>query len=175
VSIFDRITEAKKAYDALVSEAGTERAMAEVFKEIFAKYPLVKALGWHQYTPYFNDGESCTFGIGEVSASLREVSASQAANERGYFSEEDEDDYEEDLEEGEESSKPAEPLPPGGWFSGWGLDKEGLTDDHKAQIKGALDAVHGIMFDDVFLRAFGDHAVIVATPDGIHINEFSHD
>ncbi len=42
--------------------------------------PLVQALldmdvvkfGWHQYTPYFNDGEPCEFGAGELWVQLPE-------------------------------------------------------------------------------------------------------
>lgn len=33
----------------------------EVAKEIFAKYPELEEISWRQYTPYFNDGDVCTF------------------------------------------------------------------------------------------------------------------
>ncbi len=33
----------------------------EVSKELFDKHPLLESFGWRQYTPYFNDGEECTF------------------------------------------------------------------------------------------------------------------
>lgn len=32
-------------------------------KKIFAKYPKLKSFGWTQYTPYFNDGDACYFGV----------------------------------------------------------------------------------------------------------------
>ena len=28
--------------------------------------PALKAIRWNQYTPYFNDGDPCTFSVGEV-------------------------------------------------------------------------------------------------------------
>lgn len=28
---------------------------------MFAKYPELKTISWTQYTPYFNDGDPCTF------------------------------------------------------------------------------------------------------------------
>jgi len=28
-------------------------------KEIFEKHPKVESFGWNQYTPYFNDGDTC--------------------------------------------------------------------------------------------------------------------
>lgn len=30
-------------------------------KALFAEFPKLKAFGWRQYTPYFNDGETCEF------------------------------------------------------------------------------------------------------------------
>ena len=30
-------------------------------KELFNIYPELTSIGWEQYTPYFNDGEECTF------------------------------------------------------------------------------------------------------------------
>lgn len=31
------------------------------------EFPEVRGLAWTQYTPYFNDGDSCVFGVGEPS------------------------------------------------------------------------------------------------------------
>lgn len=36
------------------------------FAECFEKFPELKSFSWTQYTPYFNDGDSCVFGVGEV-------------------------------------------------------------------------------------------------------------
>jgi len=30
---------------------------------LFQKYPDVKSISWQQYTPYFNDGDSCEFSV----------------------------------------------------------------------------------------------------------------
>lgn len=35
----------------------------ETAKEIFEKHPKLHAFGWTQYTPYFNDGDTCEFGV----------------------------------------------------------------------------------------------------------------
>jgi hypothetical protein len=32
-----------------------------ILKPLFDKYPSVDTIRWHQYTPYFNDGDECTF------------------------------------------------------------------------------------------------------------------
>jgi hypothetical protein len=42
-------------------------AIAQMAEEYFAKHSsLVSAISWVQYTPYFNDGEECTFSVGDI-------------------------------------------------------------------------------------------------------------
>lgn len=40
----------------------------EAIKEFFDANPDVWCLAWSQYTPYFNDGEPCDFGVNEILA-----------------------------------------------------------------------------------------------------------
>ena len=37
-----------------------------LFKNFFEAFPMIKTVHWTHYTPYFNDGEECTFTIGEI-------------------------------------------------------------------------------------------------------------
>jgi len=47
-----------------------DQSMRETLKKVFMHWfkfnPDVHALFWHQYTPYFNDGEQCEFSIGDI-------------------------------------------------------------------------------------------------------------
>lgn len=49
------------------AKAVLEERCATLFKEaiqdIFAKYPAIETIAWFQYTPYFNDGDACEFGV----------------------------------------------------------------------------------------------------------------
>jgi hypothetical protein len=38
-----------------------EKFMVENFKTIFEKYPKLQSVRWTAYTPWFNDGEPCTY------------------------------------------------------------------------------------------------------------------
>lgn len=51
-------------------EVTGKRVLGETFKKIFDKHPQVEAIRWEQYTPYFNDGDACTFGRGEFHIKL---------------------------------------------------------------------------------------------------------
>ena len=46
---------------AMVEELRTE--FPKLFEELFAKSKLIDSFGWTQYTPYFNDGDTCEFGV----------------------------------------------------------------------------------------------------------------
>lgn len=52
-------------------KAKARDAIASLFKAFFAQYPTVTAIGWTQYTPYFNDGEPCEFSKHEFGVSTR--------------------------------------------------------------------------------------------------------
>ena len=45
--------------------------MKEAFREFLEKYDVVDNIFWTQYTPYFNDGESCEFSVGDVHLVLK--------------------------------------------------------------------------------------------------------
>lgn len=57
-----RIQTAKKKYNEALSKLG-RKAIAKALGEVI---PKGFALTWSQYTPGFNDGEPCTFRLGEV-------------------------------------------------------------------------------------------------------------
>ena len=50
--------DAKKTLSKIIQEQ-----LNACYQEIFDKYPIVETFAWRQYTPYFNDGEECTFGV----------------------------------------------------------------------------------------------------------------
>jgi hypothetical protein len=62
MSSFDKLVEMKKAYERAIQDDG-KRLLGEAFKELFARHPKIIGVRWEQYTPYFNDGSPCTFGV----------------------------------------------------------------------------------------------------------------
>ena len=59
----EQFSEFKRQVEALrgqLQKTG-EQFLIEHFKNIFEKYPQLDRVSWTQYTPYFNDGEECTF------------------------------------------------------------------------------------------------------------------
>jgi hypothetical protein len=54
----------KTAYQEAL-KASAKDALREHFAALFAAHPDVAGIRWTQYTPHFNDGEPCTFGVNE--------------------------------------------------------------------------------------------------------------
>lgn len=52
---------AKGAEYVYLKKAG--ETIKTCFMELFEKYPKLNSISWVQYTPYFNDGDKCIFGI----------------------------------------------------------------------------------------------------------------
>ncbi len=62
----------KDEYQAKLKAEGTE-AVKSVLRAFFAANPEAEALVWRQYTPYFNDGDPCTFRMGDVYVKIKGV------------------------------------------------------------------------------------------------------
>jgi hypothetical protein len=43
-----------------------KKALGEIFSKFFEENPDALYVFWQQYTPYFNDGEQCEFGVGSI-------------------------------------------------------------------------------------------------------------
>lgn len=147
--LFDELKELKKAYDKKLKSGG-EAAVKEAFKEVFSAHPEIASIWWTQYTPYFNDGDSCTFGVNEFSVDL--VSDEKEKSE----DDEDEDDYDNE-----------------GRHDVYSLVKS--KDKTQRDIGKAVAKLEKELPEDILEHVFGDHTKIVATPKGFVIKEYEHD
>ena len=124
--------------------------LAEGISEFMKEHPAIKALGWTQYTPYFNDGDTCEFSVGEIYYSLTE-------NQPDSFYD-DEDDGE------------------GSWNEIWTHEKkvpEGLTAQEYKDLVEFVKALNGAEED--LQAAFGDHVKVIVTQNGVDVEEYEHD
>jgi len=80
---FERINEAKKAYQEAVRSVGKDDFW-DLFKPLFEKYPFVVAVKWKQFTPYFNDGDVCRFSVREMFFKLQDTAEDAGDYEDGF-------------------------------------------------------------------------------------------
>lgn len=151
--LFDELSSLKQQYDDKLANEG-EAAVKELFKEFFDANPNVEDVHWTQYTPYFNDGDTCTFSVHEMYVTLGEEEGPEDGEESDE-DEDDDDDYEEDDE-----------------LSSWSLSRS--EDPELKKLGEALDVLSDIP-EDVLEHVFGDHVRIIATRAGFDVDEYSHD
>jgi len=147
MSKFQQLIEARKKYDELIKTEG-KAAIIEGVKDLFEKTNgLVTAIRWRQYTPHFNDGDPCEFGVGEVCFRL-------STQEPNSDSDQDDSEYGD------------------GYLSLWDNGITGI-----AGLKGTLKEFSASLneIEDALKIAFGDHVMVTATVNKIDIEEYEHD
>lgn len=114
--------------------------------DVVVEHPAVEYITWHQYTPYFNDGDPCTFSAGDINVKLTGVDEGGDYDD-GVFSSWDLS-YEEDLEV---------------------EDLEGL----KASLKNLANAwpLHEVICQ----QKFGDPSIVTYNGQSFDVEFYDHD
>lgn len=136
----------------------SNKIFTDISKSIFEEHPKVKSFSWTQYTPYFNDGETCYFSVNNDYISIND----QSVDESDWISE----------------TKITK-------YGTWNREKkvyEGRVEvpnlNYDPELAKAADEIREFLKqfdDDFFLEQFGDHAEVVVTEDGVNINDCEHD
>ena len=77
----------KEEYNENVEKIGKD-ALKELFDDFFKNNPGIESFRWKQYTPYFNDGDACTFSVDEVYVKLKDTGAldeDDDDSDEGYY------------------------------------------------------------------------------------------
>lgn len=73
MSSFKRVKELKTKFDKIVKKEG-EKALEEIFKEAINKHNDLQEICIRGYTPSFNDGDPCIYGMGIESCRISNLS-----------------------------------------------------------------------------------------------------
>ena len=136
----------------------SNKIFTEMTKVIFEEHPKVKSFGWNQYTPYFNDGETCTF-----SANVDYIYINgTCVDDSDWVSEKIITNY-----------------------GTWNREKkvyEGRTEipnlNYDSELVKSTDNIIEFLrnFDeDFFMSQFGDHAEVTVTLEGVSVDEYEHE
>ena len=136
----------------------SNKIFTDLTKTIFEEHPKVKSFGWNQFTPYFNDGDTCYFSVNNdyISINGESVDESDWINETKITN----------------------------WGT-WNREKrqyEGRTEvpnfNYDSELVKATDEIREFLrnFDnDFFMSQFGDHAEVTITAEGVSVDEYEHD
>lgn len=142
-----------------------QTAFKEVVKELFEKNTGLGLVTWTQYTPYFNDGESCEFSLNEA-----------------YFSNATDGDEIEygDYQGDDDSVWSTESLVQhiqGGirWDKETSVKVQATEGLDAASIQEFMDILNSSEMEEIFEAMFGDHVKVTLTRKGIAVDDHSHD
>ncbi len=145
------VAEYQEAKKKFIEQAREE--IGKEFKRIFTENPRLKCISWTQYTPWFNDGDSCTF-------SKNDFTFSSFVPEDAYYVDVEEDEFHEE------------------YLSSYSLERRG--DDMSSDVNwkdlckfNELCNKEAIV--EVFHDLFGDHVWVKATIDGFDVEDHEHD
>jgi hypothetical protein len=124
----------------------------ELMKNFFIEFPEVKCVGWTQYTPYFNDGDTCEFSVNDAYFVTDEKFTQESIEGIGSA-------YE--LEE----------------FEHLEFYRYGRGESDNTPLKIACKEFSKLICtnDDLMLQIFGDHSSVFLLPGEIVTTEFEHD
>lgn len=180
----DRIKEIhrkKKEFDEEYTKLGMD-FIRDASRELFERYSELESFGWVQYTPYFNDGNSCIFHVKYDPESIY-------INERGYEYYENEAWY---TYFDENSSYKPKGVDAPGWYTST-EDKHTfiyspISEDQVPWEVRAREEVgrliSALLPEDrrgwdtehtLFKTLFGDHCKVTVTKEGFETEEYEHD
>ena len=159
--LFEQIAKGKDEIKKLKSELSEK--IKENFhgltKELFDSYSELDSFGWRQYTPYFNDGESCEFRSVHNYPTIN-------GNDENYDESEQPEGVLDIVKLGSET------IYDGNWKKVTNPDYNPYYNEIVKTVKEFLN-----QFDDDDMKdLFGDHVVIHITPNGIDVQDYDdHD
>ena len=105
----------------------------------------VKGIRWTQFTPYFNDGDPCLFGVRTVRVRLGSTAEDEGEYGDGYIS----------------------------WFDiKYGSTK---VDEATTNLVSQIGEIVKSVPDDVMEAAFGDGVQVTVTAGSVDVEEYEHD
>lgn len=165
-----------------VMAGAIKEALAEGTAALFEKYPFLGAIGWTQYTPYFNDGDACVFSTSFTWPGLNSVL--DVENEDVSTDEDGGEDFarrsrSEHYVRYDREAQKSVYAPNPDYDPEYGACAEevrafckSLAGDEKRSYSSDVPT----NFDQALLRAFGDHVQVTIYRDGkIVIDEYYHD
>ena len=188
--------------DALRAEAKTTASeiLHETTKAYFEKHgSIVEQIFWHQYTPWFNDGDTCEFYSHEPNVVLYSDDAEEKYDEGSVYCN-DIAEYESALAKWAEFNADPEAYKDkiqaeynGNYFSKWTkrehyvpyfiseqdlLAKVAEYNTYPQGFVEDTDALLNMIFaidDSIKEQLFGDHMTVRITANGIETEEYNHD
>jgi hypothetical protein len=212
----EKKAEAEKAAKPLLEEIAKKQAslqeelrqvgrqyISQGADELFEQFPKLKSFGWTQYTPYFNDGDECVFGVHNDESTIDINGSSYDDRDRYDLKEDDEGEESEPDEYEDEGGKfyyyyigpdsywfkfsPERAKEYGitgpGWYkayyskSGYERVEESVVPWRRVAAAKVAEMLGTLAStnEGFFKDLFGDHVKVTITRDGYETEEYEHE
>lgn len=156
IPAFDHLLNLQKHADEVKAKLMTEfkEKIEGIFSDFFRCTPEIKEICWTQYTPYFNDGDECIFSVHDIVFIAKTKPDGLEPTK-------------EELKDHNYGSKVYEDYP-----------LNVIThDEYPEELRSKCCEFSTLLykFTDEFKYAFGDHAFVTVTKEGIDVDEYDHD
>lgn len=142
---------------------------SEQSKALFEQFPTLKSFSWTQYTPYFNDGDECTFGANTDYPTVR-LEAVKPTEDEDEFTDEFEDEDDDYV-----SIYNVEKTADGKYIDKYSASGEEITDQKKIITYEVAQFLQEFQ-DDAMKMMFGDHVRVTVYRDGSVLqDEYEHE
>jgi len=139
----------------------------EITKEFFTKNPGITGIVWTQYTPYFNDGDTCEFMVNGATFTNAPVDELEDVRYGEYEGETEGVWACEDVGHVLSTDRPYYKETQDLIKAAGGVDP--------ASCKLMSDAICSGEMEDVMHAMFGDHVKVIATREGFEVEEYEHE
>lgn len=147
-AIRERTAELQKQIKALQSEAAEQ--IKPLLQQFLVDNPQVEAIRWTQYTPYFNDGDTCTFRVNDPMFKFVGASEDDGDYGDGFLS------------------------VPSNYGADYNADFRAACSRELFEKCRELERELGGL-EDVLYALFDDHVQVTVTRDGVDVEEYDHD
>ena len=198
ISVYNNLMAQISALRAEAKEAASN-ILHETTKQYFEKYgELVEQIFWTQYTPWFNDGDTCEFSTSDVRVVLRADESEDKYSEGSFFPDDltylksqiaDWERFNADPEAYKDALEAANP----NYFSKWSPreqykpyyetleDLQNKLEAASGWPDGFVEETYAIVSfistldDDILQELFDNHVTVRITASGIETEEYSHE
>lgn len=172
-TIKEKIEAIKQQKEELTAQL--RKDFAPMLQPLFEKSNgKIKSIGWTQYTPYFNDGDTCEFGInidypyvnGESVYDLEILNE----NKHVKITEENEEEVKKHSEKIGYRWLKNNTIGQGGYLPNENYDQE--LDSLVEEFKSVLSSID----DEFYKDLFGDHVIVTVHSNGtVETEQYEHD
>jgi molybdopterin converting factor small subunit len=156
MTVIEKITQELEVFNQKKKDLTEDlrKEFPTLFQDLFAQSKRIESFSWTQYTPYFNDGESCEFGVNQDYLYVNGENVEDLDEEEDFLNE---STYK--RVDGEYKKVP-----------------NPLYDPKEGEVFQAIKTILNTVPDEFYEELFGDHVKVTVYKDGkIETEDYRHD